>query len=133
MVLLITVLIGYLTHILWGSILTTFRVVGGSVDQVYPDGRDTNCCLTQLSIATISSSSSRISTGGLDGCSCQGSGLTVSRLGFFLFIRLRDFFFLIGPAAFLTASIYLLDTGRGLKGCLKLGLNGFIEHFVPGV
>ena len=93
-VLLVAVPTCYLTNVLLGSILTITKTVGGGgVDQICIGSRDTNYCLTQSSIAMIFSGSSRISTRGLSGYSCQGSGLIVSQLGFFFFMRLRVFFF----------------------------------------
>ena len=129
----ITVLICYLIHVLWEFILTTTRVVGNSVDQVYINGWGIDYCSTQLLIATIFSNFLKFPTRKLGGCFCRGDGLTISRFGFFFFIRLRSFFFSIKPPALPTASIHFSDTGEGLEGCLRLGLNGFIKHFVLGV
>ena len=127
MVFLIIVLADYLTHIFQESVLTILRVFRDSVDKVYTGSQDSNCCLTQLSIAIIFSSFLKILIRGLGNCFCQNSGLTISRLGFFFFERLKVFFFFIRPATFLIACIYLLDTDEGLKDHFRLGFNGFIE------
>ena len=129
MAFLVTVLTYYLTQVLWGSISTIIRVVGDGINQVYTNGRGFGGCMTQLSIATIVSGSLKIPARGLVGL-YRGSKLTINQLGFFFFVRLGGFLFLIGSTAFSVTSIHLSNLYRGLECSLKLGLNSLIKQFV---
>lgn len=67
MALLVAVKKCYLTFVLYGSILTTIRIViGGDVDQVYTGGQGISCCLPWLLITMITLGSTRVQTKKLD-------------------------------------------------------------------
>lgn len=128
MAFLIVILTHYLTHIFWGSMATAISIVVG-VNQVYTCGQDTGCCTTWFLVAIVVLNLARIFTQRLG--NCQGFKLLVSQHGLFFFFRkLRGLFFLIKPLALSTTSIYFMDTGKGLKRNLRLGLDSFIKHFV---
>ena len=134
MTLLIIVLTRYLTYVFWECILTITRVVvGGDIYQVYICGQSTGYCITQLWVATISSSFLRIWARGLGICSCQDSRLTISRLGLFFFTRLEGFLLFIRLPALLKTRIYLPNTCRGLKCSFEFSFNSLIKHFFSKV
>lgn len=131
MTLLVVFLRCYLTHVFWKSISTTTRIVDrDGVNQVCTNSQDTNYYLTQLLIATIFSSFSKILTKDLDICSCSNNELTISRLCFYFFMRFEEFLFFIKLLLFLAISIYLSNTGKKLECSFAFGLNSLIKHLV---
>lgn len=129
MAFLVVVPINDLVQIFFESILVITKVViKSSINQVFICGRGTCYCLIRLLVLTIASSFARIPSKKLD--IYQSSRLTISRLSFFFFIRLKDFFLFIGFLFFLITSIYLSNINEELERSFRLGLNGFIKHFI---
>lgn len=123
----------YLTHLFWQSISTTTKIVVGDViDQVYTSGQVTGCCLLQLLSTTIALGFTQFLNKRLSAYLWWDIRLIVSRLYLvFFFRRFWSFFFVVGPPALSIASIYFLDTSKGLECYIGLGFNNFIIHFWP--
>lgn len=132
MALLIAVLTSYLAHVLWRLVLTVTWIgviIGGSVNQIYTCGQGISCYTAWLLITTIALSITKILTKRLDAWQSDRLVVCWFSLGYF-FKRFESFFFFIRPLAFSTTNIHFTNANRGLEHRLRLGFNGFIEHFV---